>query len=472
MDNEAKILLVNPPFYCFKQMTNLWPNLGLAYCAAVLEKNGIKAEILEPDHDEEPNRLIRTHDINFNKETDSPEVWEMIKNRIIEFKPSIVAAGVTSAQFNSALKVAGIAKQYNPETNVVFGGPYPTVKAEDILRENDVDFVVRGDGEYTLLELAQELSKKRANLEKIGGLSWKRNGKIIHNKEREEIQDLDVLPFPLHHYKKFGTLHIITSRGCPNRCKFCYNSLTRKKLKFRSIENVLAEVREGVEKYGIKCVNLEDENFNSSKKRTIELCRAIKESGLSLIIRSGANFRTLDDELCKEMREAGFIELTLGVESHSDERLREMNKCISIKDVEEKTRIMHKNGMLCNAFFMFGLPGQTVEEMEETVEYIKRSPFDDIWYSMYIPSPGSEWYEELKENYPQIDEKIITRNYNSTIPFFEECYDLKKVEQVLKELQKVVKRKRRFKDSIVGKLWILRDYFIRHPLKIIDILKY
>ena len=361
-----KVLLVYPPRGF--NTKDLMPPLGLAYIAAVLEENNIKVEVV----DAEVERLS----------------WKALQKRYKESKPDVIGITSLSESRFKSFKSAEIAKQAIPDSIVLMGGPHASLTAEDTLANiPSVDIVVRGEGEYIVKELCEVLETD-GDLHSVDGISFRENGKIIHNKNRQLIQDLDALPLPAHHLfpldkynftlnvpgkGKLPAMNVITSRGCPIGCTFCATSkMLGKRWRARSPSNVIFELEHLIEKYGTKAIFFYDDLFTMNKKRTFELCNLMIERGLDLNYICMTRVDTLDKPLLTKMKESGCYRIHYGVESGSQRILdRIVEKKIKINQVKQVSKWMDELGIIKNAFFIVSFPKETLEDANMTLTLMK-----------------------------------------------------------------------------------------------------
>lgn len=256
---KVKVLLINP--YWEKKEGGIWKEVascalpvGLGIIAACLEKAGVLVKIFDASASGMDNNNFR--DI-------------ITKERFDYF-------GITSTSFifAEAVKIASICKTCCPESKVIFGGVHPTILPEDVLNNKHVDYVVRGEGEVSMVELV-----KTANPESVAGVSYRQNGKVIHNPARPLIKNLDSLPFPAYHlfpmkkyhpalggYRRTPAINMISSRGCLGKCTFCYKDMFGVMTRMRSPENLVEEIELLTGNYGIKEITFYDDSFIVSKK--------------------------------------------------------------------------------------------------------------------------------------------------------------------------------------------------------------
>ncbi|MFQ6120823.1 MAG: B12-binding domain-containing radical SAM protein [Methanosarcinales archaeon] len=368
------------------------PYLGIAYIGAVLEKHGYSVGIIDaPIENIDLKKLIEKHD------------------------PSVTCiSGTTPRRFDS-FKIAKISKELLPETITIYGGPHATFTAEDPLNKVPwIDIIVRGEGELTILELVKALLSKNPDLKNILGISYRKNNKVCNNPPRPQIKNLDELPFPAYHLfdidqynmKLYLDLHrksddnnnihralnIITSRGCTNRCTFCAACAMWKRVTTRSPKNVIDEIEELVNTYGIDGINFVDSTLTLHKDHILGICNEIKERHLDIAWFCEARVNTINKNILEKMKNAGCTYIQVGVESGSPRILKKIKKNINIEQVKQVAQWSKEVGLRIRASFMFGLPEETYEDAITTVQLIHELKKMDIDYgaNATIIYPGTE----------------------------------------------------------------------------------
>jgi radical SAM superfamily enzyme YgiQ (UPF0313 family) len=324
------------------------------------------------------------------------------------FKPDLVGATVSAADYYEALEIARASKEYGCTT--VLGGYHATADPEGLLSHHQVDLVVRGEGEHTMRELVQKGSPQG-----ILGLSYKEGRAIIHNGDRPLIEDLDLLPFPARHLRRHryedhlpidGDRErdvISMSRGCVGRCVFCCEpGMSRGQQRFRSPENVMAELQEVAAYHGGKPLYLfvSDPNFMGSPTRIARLCSLLNEHKLdirfSVLARVDSVVRNAT--LVREMCQNGILNYELGIESPKAEDLKGTRKGITLDMQEKAVRILREHGAWVGGTFVIGLPGQTEDQIRKFPLYAKRMGLTGAGFGVATPFPGTEFYDTLKQN--------------------------------------------------------------------------
>jgi anaerobic magnesium-protoporphyrin IX monomethyl ester cyclase len=390
-----RVTLINPPRFWEVQ-----PSLGLLYIASVLEKAGHTVAIVD-----KPINTMRDLEKPTSTGQRTEKTWERFtaatKNTMSEVwrtEPDVIGMTITLHTYHS-LELLAVIKSILPATRIVVGGPQATFMAHDILSDHkSVDFVVRGEGEYTMLNLVQALQAQQ-DYTRINGLSYRRDGEIVDNPVAPFIKNLDELPYPARHlidleaYPEESRMTLISSRGCPHRCIFCASPGLWKGYRPRAVENVVDEFAYLVHQYSAKGVNFVDDTFAVGKDRTIRLCRGIKEKGQgvpwSAMTRVG-----LGRELLEEMCEAGCRNLFFGCESGDDSVLRVTTKGISTSQIESTVRMALELGIDVECAFVINLPFETAESARTTIEFatkLKRMGASILAHSL-VPYLGTEIY--------------------------------------------------------------------------------
>lgn len=399
-----KILLINPPIENIiesdmpKELESgmdFLPPLGLMYIASYTLKNTKhQVEILD----------CPLEKINYSN------LDERIKNS----NPDIV--GITAMTFTliDVIKVAKIVKQTNPKIKIVLGGPHVNIYPEETLNNNEIDFIVLGEGELPFVDLIEHINNPE-ELKEIKGLVFKNSGKIFNTGRREFIMNLDELPFPareLTQYKKYfsviakknPTTTMFTSRGCPYNCLFCDRPHLGKIFRARSADNVLNEL-ENIIKLGIKEVFIYDDTFTIDRQRVVDICNKIIEKNIKINWDIRARVNTVDEGLLKLMKKAGCERIHYGVEAGTKKILQVLRKGITIPMVKEAFKLTKKNGIECAAYFMIGSPTETADDIRQTIKLARDLSPDYVHFTVLTPFPATDLY------FKGLAEGIIKNDY-------------------------------------------------------------
>ena len=409
-----RILLVSPHYTAPRgYKIDLTPPLGIAYVAAVLETQGFDVRILDVAAEDFRNKhpvgegYVR---VGLN--------YEAIEKRVAEFHPDVVGVScLLSSQFQDMCGICQLAKERCGVPITVVGGEHPSALPEDSLRKDCIDFVVIGEGEYTMRDLMRCLSDGD-DLRQIDGLGYKTEDKIIVNRKRVFIEDLDELPLPARHLlpmkvyfdtniPQSGTslrspnTPMMTSRGCPAHCTFCATSrFWGNRQRARSVQRVLDEMEHLVNEYGVREVQFIDDNLTLDRNRAIRLFDGMIERGLDLVWNTpqGIAIGGLDEEVLRKMKQSGCYEITFGIESGDPDVLRNIiKKPLRLDRIEQLVKAARKLGLITKGYFVAGMPGETLEQMRKTFEFAKKLRLDAAGIFIAAPLPGTELYEACKE---------------------------------------------------------------------------
>jgi anaerobic magnesium-protoporphyrin IX monomethyl ester cyclase len=364
-----------------------YPCLGLASLSAVLKANGVEVLVIDAKYD----------GIDQNAVIDS----------IVRFRPQIVGFTAMTHEIVHVASVAAKLKAALPMTLMVIGGAHATVATVRILQEfSPFDVAVVGEGEQTMLEIAQEVKMtitksdqtdvQSDRLRLIDGIAWRSGSNVITNKDRQLITELDSLPFPDYDHikRKIETYPIYSSRGCPNNCIFCCRILGNK-IRVRSPNNVIDEMKHAINKYRPKLIDFADETFTFPKERTHLICDLIIQERLNKDIEWIAQSRVtlVDQELFSKMKKAGCVNVDFGVESGDPETLKRIKKGITPLDASNAISAAKKAGLKTGSYFIIGHPFETPETIRETIRFATKLNTDTVSFGIMVPYPGTEIYE-------------------------------------------------------------------------------
>ena len=374
-------------------IVNSAPPLGLGYIGAVLEEKGYNVRIWDAAS---PYANLSTEDIIKEVRRESPDIIG-------------VTITINYAK-KSYLLITELSRKINAP--IVAGGPHPSLLPHEALI-NGADIVVRGEGEDTILEIMQYLNDGK-ELENILGISFRdKDGRFIDNPSRPLIKDLDLLPFPAkhlfninHYVKKHNEIvkygNIITTRGCPFTWTYCSSKMLGRRVRYRSPENVVAEIRNLKDTYGLGKFIFLDDCAALDSKRMMRLCQMMVDENLNIRWIGITRVDSVDKTLLQEMKKAGCISIDYGIESGSPETLKRIKKGFSLGTVENALRETHEVGMSSMANFMHGFPWETTNDLNITRQFIKKiRPWVDSIMpgGIVIPFPKTELYEEYKGTY-------------------------------------------------------------------------
>jgi len=334
--------------------------------------------------------------------------------RVSDFGPDVIGFTCLSPTVVAANRLAGIIKRHSPDTLIVAGGPHISALPQGSLQEFDAfDVAVFGEGEETLLELCQRVADgKVPNLDGVRGVAYRRSSETVIEQRRPLIRDLDTLPFPARHLLNLALYRsgttpgvgdstcnstvLFTSRGCAEDCTFCASKITfSRKLRFRSAEHVLAEVRECIERFGFDHFTIDDDTFTLNRKRLEKILEGFTGLGVSwdCDTRAGA----VDERMLADMKAAGCKKVAFGIESGS-ERIRNLiKKRTTQEQITTAFDAARRVGLITQAFFIIGShPSETLDEVKMTLKLARRVAPDFIVVNVVTPFPGTELYEMMQ----------------------------------------------------------------------------
>ncbi|MBC8417822.1 MAG: radical SAM protein [Pseudomonadota bacterium] len=371
-----KILLIYP--YCLEERLHeedvgVLP-IGLYYVGAALRENHYDCEILN------------WHDIN--------KTPGLIKETLVEKRPDVIGFSVLHANRWGAIDISRIAKQVDPSVTIVFGGIGTTFLWEHFLTHfREIDFCVLREGEYPFLNLIKSLERgDRAEIERIEGIAFRKNERIVKTGDAGAIKELDELPDPS---KYFRYQHVTSTRGCPGNCTFCGSpKLWERKVRFHSPVYFVHQLERLYEK-GIAFFYFSDDTFMVRKDRVIEICKRILERDLKISWVAISHVDFVDEKLLYWMRKAGCVQISYGIESGSEKIRRLLNKGIRTEQIKKAFSLTIRYGILPRAYFIYGSPGETWATIQETIDLIRKiKPLSIIFYILDI-FPGTALYSDF-----------------------------------------------------------------------------
>jgi len=426
-----KILLINPPSE-FK--TPVLP-LGTASIAAYLKKNNIDVSVID----------AWAEKINFKE----------LENRISQSKANIVGIYMVSPRYNEAKFTIEICRNALPNSTIIAGGPHPSAVPIETLKEiPQLDICGIGEGEMTMLDLA-----KNTPLAKINGIAYrnKNTDEIMVTSPREFIKNLDDLPFParelfpVQNYKthppygrKNPYFTMITSRGCPFQCAYCSKDVFGCNFRARSPQNVCDEIEELITKYNAREIHFYDDDFTIDTHRAENICNEILKRNIKIIWSCTTRVDLVNENLLKKMKKAGCWLISYGVESGNQQILNSINKGFTIDQVASAFEMTRKIGISTLAFLMIGLPGETKQSIQETVDLAKKLKPDFVSWGILVVYPGSHLFKLIQSGKYQGKLRNLNKKESLTGTFFGKGnYIVFEDNLTIKQLKEAAKRANR-----------------------------
>ena len=375
-----RVLLINPA-----QATKYpQPPMGLALIAAVLAREGYPVTVLDANALQlQPEDMVR-------------EVGDV----------NVIGLTAMTPTINMAIAIARHLKKAYPGLPIILGGAHATLlPKETLVAAPEIDIIIRGEAEETIIELLPALEHKRT-LDKIPGISYRKDGEVLSNPLRSKYIDLDSLPFLAYHllpwrrYKPHPPhgralpfAAIITSRGCPYHCSYCSKPIFSNRFRGQSPARVVAEVAYHKSRLGIREFAFYDDVFTLDKKRAHAIADEIIKRGLKIHWTCETRVNLVDKELLRHLKQAGCYSIAYGIESGSPEILNALDKGITLEQVEEAVRLSQEAGLQTIGYFMIGSPGESPDNIRQTIQFAKKLKLDFAQFAITTPFPGTRLYD-------------------------------------------------------------------------------
>jgi radical SAM superfamily enzyme YgiQ (UPF0313 family) len=383
-----KVLLINPGvtneevYARYSAGAPCLPPLGLCYLAAVLVGEGHDVRILDCVAERTTTAQLRA--------------------AVEEFMPHLMGVTSTTVSYGAARKVLHTVKEIAPSTTTVLGGAHLSALPVATMSECEfVDIGVIGEGEYTLAEIVERLNRN-GSFEDCKGAVVRENGRVVETGPRKPVKSLDDIPFPARDLLKDLRLYshtpfrgakfmttMITSRGCPFNCGYCDQSVFGRSWRSHSADYVIAELSHLKQKYNIDFVSFEDDNFLLSKSRTLDICQMMIKASLNIDWSCLGRANEVDEDVLPLMKRAGCKTIYVGIESGSPRILELINKKMSLEDMRRGIDLIKKFGIKVTGSFILGVPTETREDLEKTIDLATSLPLDGISFFIFTPYPNT-----------------------------------------------------------------------------------
>jgi radical SAM superfamily enzyme YgiQ (UPF0313 family) len=384
------------------RLANIMPPLGLAGIAAYLEQNDIRSSIIDCYAHPDSDRLITDH--------------------ITAERPGFLGLSCTTSSFMDGIRIARMAKEVLPGITVVFGGVHVSAMQEKALIQfPEVDIAVVGEGEAALTEVIRRFGE---DLSDVPGIVFRQNGEVVFTGFRKKGLVLDDLPFPAYeklagypetymlpifNYPKTPNTSCISSRGCPYACSYCDRSVFRRSFRYNSAEYLYAHLTYLRERFGIRHINFYDDQFTFNRQRVEDFCRMMIDRPLGMTFNCAVRAEHIDFDLLKLMKAAGCWMISLGIETGDPELLAQHRQNADLDMLADKIRLIKKARIRTKGLLMMGLPGESEESIQRSMDYVFSLPIDDFNLAKFTPFPGSPIYRNIyalgqfQENWEKMD---------------------------------------------------------------------
>ena len=395
----ARILLINPPFLFWderfedlKRKTDATPSLGIYSLAAQARRAGHEVRVIDLAVRPRPRRKVL--------------------EEAARFAPDLAGFSAVTVNVHHAARIAEELKDARPGLPVVLGGPHGTaLPGETMARFPVFDAVALGEGEGTILDLASAAGEKRP-FDTVPGLALPGGGGPAFTATRPLLLDLDALDVPawdllpgfprgysapIFNFKRLPAASLITSRGCPLRCRFCDRSVFGNRIRFHSADYVLAMVDRLVGRYGVRHLIFFDDMFVANRQRLKAVCEGLGRYRGRVSFSCNGRVGYMDREIMGLLRRAGCWQIAYGIESGDQRILDLIGKQQTLEKIEEAVRLAKEAGIRVKGLFMMGLPGETRESVWATARFAKRLGLDLFQITKFTPLPGCEFYATARE---------------------------------------------------------------------------
>lgn len=374
---SKKVTIIYPPNNA--EVFSVSPPLGALYLTSFLQEKKINVDV---------------SDLNILK------TWKKKVYSIVEQEPDIVALSSNAANFTNTLYIANLIKEINSNIEIIVGGPYPSCIPEEYLKHKSIDLVCVGEGERTLYEYIMQGNN-------VNGLMVRRNGNLFFTGERKLIENIDELPFPAIdqvNIKKYKFIfqqrkpisNIITSRGCPFHCTFCFHGVHGHKWRARTPQNVVDEIKWQVNELGVKEFWIADDNFTFNLKRAEKICDLLIKENLDFCWQctNGIRIDRITKDLLTKMKKAGCYSVALAPETGDPHIIKKIQKGFTLEQTEKVFRWCRELGIFTPIFIIIGFPFDTIKSAHNTMRFLKKVKPDFLSLHKFLPLPKTPIVKE------------------------------------------------------------------------------
>ena len=412
---KVKACLINPP----TRSLSLRPPLGLMYISSYLSQHNIDNHLIDQKGDIPEDILI-----------------DRLAHETVSVDPDHVGISCLTTDVQCVFKMAKIIKAKLPLTKITVGGVHPTMFPKEMLSDENIDYVVLGEGEEIFYDIVR--SDDNSNFYSMSGIAFKDNGKIVVNMRRGAIENLDDIPMPafdkidMNFYLQpnmhlvrgipLRGFYIFSTRGCPYSCRFCVSkNVFGRTIRFRNPSKVVDEIEYLYKEYDIDAFYLFDDTFGVKKSQAIDLCDAIARRGLPIVWGCETRVHLITEEFVKSLKRAGCIQVDFGIESGSERLLKLLQKGITVEQVRNAVRICRKHRVRVFSNFMINLPTETEDDVAKTLVLADEIKSDISIFNVTCPFPGTELHSYLKHKLTYDDYTKMSSyvSYNTYIDLIE-----------------------------------------------------
>jgi anaerobic magnesium-protoporphyrin IX monomethyl ester cyclase len=385
--NKVIMILINSSpkdaLKIFQPFLPIYVPVGIGFLLAMAEKEGIPARIIDEQVEDDTVRLVG----EYVKGIDPPYLFGF---------------SVLTAAFKQAVVVARELKERYPDSIICFGGIHPTAAPDEVLSYPFIDVVIRGEGEFPLIDLYRCV-KDRRDFSRVSGLSYRSNGRVVHNDRAPGIVDLNSLPpFPYSRFTsgKYDLGFVISSRGCPHQCIFCSNRITTgRRYRVRSADVIVDEISMLYQRYQVRQILFLDDNLLVNKERIYHLMEEIRKKGFhkKMAFNFQARGDNVTEQLLKDLYESGFKSVFFGLETASERIMKLIRKGETVAQCVDAVRMAKRIGFHVSGTFVYALPGETHEDRMDCISLARELDLDMVRFNNATPYPGTELYEIARQ---------------------------------------------------------------------------
>ena len=407
-NGKLRILLISPPYARFLGLGNCRFPLSFGALGTMLSANGHAVAIYDADFDRNLIGKSEPYEVTFSSQQKVQAalqdrghyVWEEIDRTIRRFNPDVVGITTMTSKYPMALRIAEMAKSINRDVTVVLGGHHSSIFGPKLVQDPNIDFAVIGEGEMTFLELINRFCDPRPDFTRVNGLTYHEGDQTVINSPRELLSDLDVLPIAdrdlMINEGYVSENNIMASRGCPFNCSYCgAQVIWKRKVRRRSVPSIIREIEYLFQRGSSRAIQFWDDTFTGDKRYISELMPALKKID-GLTFSCITRLDVIDRETLAQLKGAGCSLILFGIESGSNEILRKIDKKMTREMIQQKTALVHAAGIPWLGFFIMGYPGETRENILETLAFMKDLDPSYAEINIFNPLPGTRIWNELE----------------------------------------------------------------------------
>jgi radical SAM superfamily enzyme YgiQ (UPF0313 family) len=428
------ILLIDPPYKALKGIGSEYGySINVVSLAAYLREEGIDTSVITGNLLLDlPVQQSMTFDVKKYAEgqkeyerildEENHFIWQKICKYIQHYNPKAVGISCLTPARNLVDKMAMLIKNVNSNIKVIVGGHHPTFCPNETLENSNIDYVIRGEGEKPLLQLVKKIKAGNFDLSSVHSISYRKDATIVNNSNGEMINDLDLLPFPARDlvidcdFSRYKSHYVSTARGCPYTCSFCSDRrLWHRKVRRRSIASVMKEIKHLIDTYDIDFIDFVDGTFTFDTSYLHTFCQNMIQEKIKVKWRCTARYDNMNEEVLDLMKQANCAGLYFGLESGSERILKFINKRITVEDIVRASELVSKSGILSVTAIILGLPQEERNDMQSTLQLMKKIKTDIFDINCYVPLPGTDLYDTMSdEDRKNIDwRKVGFKSYDN-----------------------------------------------------------